>query len=166
MRIADAQQRALHVFLVDGSGTLGNATACYAAYGATKRCVPQLVKSLNKECALVNSRCRFHCLSPGMVLTDLLLAGNVQPSSRRIFNLLAEEPHTVADFLVPRIRRVVRLDRRNTYIKFLTAPKAALRLLAGFVLRVRRNRFFDERTGRRVLRHGDKYSPSGVRLSD
>lgn len=41
----------------------------------------------------------------GMVLTDLLLQGS-SPVARRFFNVLAEEPDTVAQYLVPRIRAV------------------------------------------------------------
>lgn len=40
-----------------------------------------------------------------MVLTDLLLQG-ASPVARRFFNVLAEEPETVAMALVPRVRAV------------------------------------------------------------
>ncbi len=46
-----------------------------------------------------------HNLSPGMVLTDLLLE-DASPVARRFFNALAEEPETVAAALVPQIRAV------------------------------------------------------------
>jgi chlorophyll(ide) b reductase len=46
-----------------------------------------------------------HNLSPGLVLTDLLLKDST-PAARRFFNTLAEEPQTVAAALVPRIRAV------------------------------------------------------------
>lgn len=44
-----------------------------------------------------------HNLSPGLVLTDLLLRDST-PVARRFFNALAEEPATVAAALAPRIR--------------------------------------------------------------
>ena len=44
-----------------------------------------------------------HNMSPGMVLTDLLLK-DASPIARRFFNALAEEPETVAEALVPQIR--------------------------------------------------------------
>jgi hypothetical protein len=44
-----------------------------------------------------------HNLSPGMVLTDLLLEG-ASPATRKLMNALAEEPDVVAADLVPRIR--------------------------------------------------------------
>ena len=46
-----------------------------------------------------------HNLSPGLVLTGLLLDG-ASPAARRFFNTLAEEPETVAAALVPRMRAV------------------------------------------------------------
>jgi chlorophyll(ide) b reductase len=46
-----------------------------------------------------------HNLSPGLVLTGLLLDG-ASPAARRFFNALAEEPETVAAALAPRMRAV------------------------------------------------------------
>ena len=46
-----------------------------------------------------------HNLSPGMVLTDLLLK-DASPVAKRFFNALAEEPETVAAALVPQMRAV------------------------------------------------------------
>jgi hypothetical protein len=46
-----------------------------------------------------------HNLSPGLVLTDLLLKDS-NVVARRFFNALAEEAPTVAAALVPRIRSV------------------------------------------------------------
>lgn len=161
IRISQLQTRPLHVFLVDGSGTIGNSTPEYAAYGATKRSVPQLVKSLNVEAK--DTRARFHVLSPGMVLTDLLLSGSSAPRVRKIFNWLAEEPETVSTNLIPRICDVVDNDKKNRYISFLTIPKAIYRLATGFLLGFRRNKFFDETTGERVDRSG-RYNENGVRI--
>lgn len=44
-----------------------------------------------------------HTLSPGMVLTPLLLEGATD-RNKAIFNVLCEQPETVAAFLVPRVR--------------------------------------------------------------
>lgn len=161
MRIASKQKQPLHVFLMDGSGTLGNSTPEYAAYGATKRSIPQLVLSLSAEAKDTNVR--FHTLSPGMVLTDLLLGGNSSPKVRKMFNILAEEPETVSEQLVPQIRSVVQTGKSNTYIKFLTIPKAFYRLSTGFLLGFRKNLFFDEVSGNRVDSTG-RYNENGVRL--
>jgi chlorophyll(ide) b reductase len=151
-----------HCFTMDGAGAGGNPTAGYAAYGATKRAVPQMVASISQE--LKDSAVRFHVLSPGMVLTDLLMSGNADVQSRRFFNYLAEEPDTVASNLVPRIRALAlgAGDKRNTYIRFLTLPRAFLQIASGFLLGVRKNRYFDETTGQRVDKSGC-FNENGVR---
>lgn len=163
VRIAEKQSSPLHVFIMDGSGTRGNATDMYAAYGATKRSVPQLVSSLSKE--EKDGKVRFHTLSPGMVLTGLLLNTNVSPPVRKIFNILAEEPETVSADLVPRIRAVVVGDKSQTYTAFLTIPKALFQLVTGFLLGFRKNKFFDQITGERVDQTAI-YTDKGVRIQD
>lgn len=161
--VCQRQQVPLHLFIMDGSGTRGNSTENFAAYGATKRSVPQLISSLSKEAK--NRSVRFHQLSPGMVLTDLLLCGSSEPRVRRIFNFLAEEPETVAEDLVPRIRSAVLSDKSNTYIAFLTIPKAIFRLATGFLLGMRNRKFFDPVTGLRIDRTG-RYNQNGVRVKE
>lgn len=163
MRIARLQTSPLHVFLMDGSGTIGNATPQYAAYGATKRTIPQLAKTLNAEPG--PSNIRFHVLSPGMVLTDLLLTGNTTQRSRTIFNFLAEEPDTVSANLVPRIRATIQGDHRKRYLRFLTIPNALIQMAAGFLFGVRKNKFFDETSGARIDTNAN-YNENGVRLRE
>lgn len=46
-----------------------------------------------------------HNLSPGMVLTDLLLM-DASPVGRRFIKVLADEPETVAAAVVPQIRTI------------------------------------------------------------
>jgi chlorophyll(ide) b reductase len=151
-----------HVFTVDGAGSGGNATATYVAYGSTKRAVPQMVASLAKE--LKSGNVRFHVLSPGMVLTDLLLAGNAgDASTLRFFNFLAEEPETVARNLVPRVRAVVlRNSPKSEYVKFLTLPRAFALVAGGFLFGLRANRYFD-RNGERVDKLSGNFNENGVR---
>ncbi|KAA8497223.1 Chlorophyll(ide) b reductase NOL, chloroplastic [Porphyridium purpureum] len=150
-----------HIFNVDGAGVFGTPTAGYAAYGATKRAQPQLMKSLNAE--LKGSDIQnigVHLISPGLVLTDLLLAGST-PAIRFFFNFLAEEPATVATWLVP---RMVATTGRGQYHKYLKVPFAFLKIATGFVFR--QNRYFD-RAGVRVRRSdNERFSTSGVRLPE
>jgi chlorophyll(ide) b reductase len=80
-----------------------------------------------------------HNLSPGMVITDLLLEG-ATPASKRVFNVLCELPETAAAFLVPRARNVVATARSARYVRFLTPLRALGRLLAA---PLRMHRFFD-----------------------
>jgi NAD(P)-dependent dehydrogenase (short-subunit alcohol dehydrogenase family) len=53
------------------AGADGFATPQYAAYGATKAALPQLLGSLQAE--LAGSAVGVHIVSPGMMLTELLL---------------------------------------------------------------------------------------------
>ncbi|EEH55041.1 uncharacterized protein MICPUCDRAFT_4755, partial [Micromonas pusilla CCMP1545] len=71
---------------------------------ATKRGLSQLTASLSEELKEAGVHAvGIHQLSPGMVLTDLLLDG-ASPVARRFFNVLAEEPEVVAADLAPKIR--------------------------------------------------------------
>ena len=133
----------------------------------------QLTKSLNEELQLASkngqkstepgsftadglSNIAAHQLSPGLVLTDLLLrdASPVSMRSRmrcisascsakgllvilwidvvqvakRFFNVLAEEPDTVARELAPRIRLVA---SRNESVEFLSFTDALYRVYSG-----------------------------------
>lgn len=79
------QSRGGHVFNMDGAGADGNATPRFAAYGATKRSLAQLGKSLASELKMLKiSNVGIHNLSPGMVTTELLLSGRsgAQPAWR------------------------------------------------------------------------------------
>ena len=55
-----------------------------------------------------------------MVLTDFLLRDDPDLNSKKIFNILAEKPETVADFLVPKIRKVKGTGKD---IRFLSGAK-------------------------------------------
>ena len=113
---------------IDGAGSSGMTTPNFATYGYTKAGVPQLAATLNAELqrAAVGSlshsskaalqRIGVHTASPGMVVTDLLMGGvDFSPQgckTRRVFNILAESPDTVAAWLVPRLRGLVTSNRR------------------------------------------------------
>ncbi len=136
IRVGAAQPagRTLHVFCMDGAGADGGATPRFAAYGATKRGVEQLGKSLRAELRMQKvANVQVHALSPGMVTTELLMAGADNKLSRWFINALAEEPATVAAALVPRIRAVPVAEAAlgplapllgGAYVRFLTKPAA------------------------------------------
>eukprot|EP00741_Cyanophora_paradoxa_P022948 tig00021531_g22168.t1 len=124
-----------HVFNMVGAGTAGNPTPTYATYGATKRSIPQLTKSLVKESK--GTGVGIHNLQPGMVLTDLLLSGTT-PLQRRFFNVLAETPANVASDLVPKILAV---SGTGGDVSFLTVPRILFRFSTFWA---RRGRFFDD----------------------
>ena len=63
------------------------------------------VESTAEVCPVGITSIGCHNLSPGMVLTDLLLK-DASTVAKRFFNALAEEPETVAAALVPQMRAV------------------------------------------------------------
>eukprot|EP00891_Asterochloris_glomerata_P001477 jgi/Astpho2/1477/Aster-05363 len=140
MQLMGRQPQGGHIFLMDGAGADGMPTPQYAAYGATKAGVAHLGKSLKAEAGALTSPVGIHTLSPGMVLTDLLLDGATY-ANKQIFNILCEQPETVAAFLVPRVRTVVARHKRSSYIKYLTPARA----LAKFAMApTRGSRYFDK----------------------
>lgn len=102
----------------------------YAAYGATKAGLAQLLRTLQHEAAELgpNPVCA-HNLSPGMVLTDLLLEGATL-KNKQVFNILCEHPETVAAFLVPRTRSVVANRQAGAAIRYLTPGRVLAKLAA------------------------------------
>ncbi|GIQ82186.1 short-chain dehydrogenase/reductase SDR [Kipferlia bialata] len=126
-----------HIFNMDGAGSNGMMTAGYMTYGVSKNAIPYLSKVLGKETK--GTGVGIHTISPGMVLTDLLLH-DVTPEAVPIFNILAELPSSVADFLVPRIR-ATKEGSSGTYHKMLTTPKVMWKFLTA---RSRKGRFFNE----------------------
>ena len=128
---------------------------------ATKRGLSQLTASLSEELleAGVDS-VGVHQLSPGMVLTDLLLDG-ASPTARRFFNVLAEEPEVVAADLCPKIRETV---GTRTAIEFLTLPDALARVMFGVPQIVGGGRFFDGDGRRVVSANAVGYKENGTRL--
>lgn len=142
-----------HVFNMDGAGADGNATPRFAAYGATKRSLEQLNKSIRAELGIAKiSNVGVHAISPGMVTTELLMAGADNRFSRLMINCLAEEPGTMADFLVPRIREVPDKVENSflpsillgQYIKFLTPMKAYSQIIMRLVAGQRKDKFVQE----------------------
>ena len=102
-------------------------------YGTTKRALTYFMRGLAKE--LEGSGVIAGRLSPGMMLTDFitktpdgaLAAIETDESFRKIFNILADKPETVAAYFVPRILRNTKNDNQ---IAWLTGWKAALRFAA------------------------------------
>ncbi|PRW60445.1 putative chlorophyll(ide) b reductase chloroplastic [Chlorella sorokiniana] len=120
-----------NVFFVDGNGSWGNPTPGNAAYGATKRALPQLRDSLAAEAAAAaaagggtGGKVGVHVVSPGMVATELLFRYADTPRKARNINIIAEGPDEVAAWLVPRMRGV---EGSGRYIRYLTIPEVLRR---------------------------------------
>jgi chlorophyll(ide) b reductase len=123
--LAMRDQGSGHIFAFDGYGANGMPSPRLAAYGASKRGLPQLSKTLAVEAK--GSGIGFHTLSPGMVLTELLLreAG----ANVRVFAILADPAPKVAAFLARKVLSL-RAGATGKYYRWLTMPKAFLRFLA------------------------------------
>ncbi|XP_043697845.1 chlorophyll(ide) b reductase NOL, chloroplastic [Telopea speciosissima] len=140
------QPRGGHIFNIDGAGSDGRPTPRFAAYGATKRSVVHLTKSLQAELQMQDVKnVVVHNLSPGMVTTDLLMSGATSKQAKFFINVLAEPAEVVAEYLVPSIRSIPSNgSMKPTYIRFLTGLKAYSQIFSRFAFGARRNRYLLE----------------------
>ncbi|WJX87424.1 chlorophyll(ide) b reductase [Trifolium repens] len=140
------QPRGGHIFNIDGAGSDGRPTPRFAAYGATKRSVVHLTKSLQAELQMQDVKnVMVHNLSPGMVTTDLLMSGANTKQAKFFINVLAEPAEVVAEYLVPNIRSIpTNRSMKPTYIRFLTGLKAYSQIFSRFAFGARRNRYIIE----------------------
>ena len=121
------------VCLVAGAGTEGRATQEFAPYGASKGGYLQIVKTLGKELKThVPVAIGVHMVQPGMIITDLLLHNKpedeIEDRLRFVFNVLAERPETVAQWIVPRVRALP-ATRSGIYLRYLTTTSVIWRFL-------------------------------------
>lgn len=140
------QPRGGHIFNIDGAGSDGRPTPRFAAYGATKRSVVHLTKSLQAELQMQDVKnVVVHNLSPGMVTTDLLMSGVNTKQAKFFINVLAEPAEVVAEYLVPNIRSIpANGSMKPTYIRFLTGLKAYSQIFSRLAFGARRNRYILE----------------------
>ncbi|KAK9861543.1 hypothetical protein WJX84_011294 [Apatococcus fuscideae] len=151
IRVMRQQKAGGHIFVMDGAGADGNATPRFAAYGATKRSLAQFIKSLQAELKMQGiANVGIHNLSPGMVTTELLMSGADTQIAKFFINCLAEEPTTVAQYLVPKIRRAPADSKtlggagKALDIRYLTKPKAYAQILMRLIGQQRKNRWVQE----------------------
>lgn len=103
-------------------------------YGTTKHALTYFTRGLAKE--LAGTSVLAGRLSPGMMLTDFITKTPdgkpsevvKDPSFRKIFNLLADKPETVAAFFIPRI---LANTKQNAQIQWLTNAKVMRRFATG-----------------------------------
>ncbi|XP_073149213.1 chlorophyll(ide) b reductase NOL, chloroplastic [Henckelia pumila] len=146
IKMMQTQTRGGHIFNIDGAGSDGRPTPRFAAYGATKRSVVHLTKSLQAELRMQDvSNVVVHNLSPGMVTTDLLMSGANTKQAKFFINVLAEPSEVVAEYLVPNIRSIPSNgSTKPTYIRFLTGLKAYTQIFSRLAFGARRNRYILE----------------------
>jgi NAD(P)-dependent dehydrogenase (short-subunit alcohol dehydrogenase family) len=117
------------IWNMEGFGSNGMVQAGMAPYGATKRAVNYLNKALRKD--VEDSGIQICTLSPGIVLTDLLLQEYDKSSAeweraKRIFNIMADTVGTVTPWLAD---GVLKADRDGAKVEWLTGPKIGWRFL-------------------------------------
>ncbi|MEU4420739.1 SDR family oxidoreductase [Actinoplanes sp. NPDC024001] len=110
---------------MEGLGSTGQIVAGLTPYGATKRAVTYATLAMARE--LRGTPVKAALLSPGMVVTDLLLR-DYEPAelekAKKIFNILADRVETVTPWLAERILAGTRNGGR---VAWLTNRKAAYR---------------------------------------
>ncbi|WP_160153390.1 SDR family oxidoreductase [Microbulbifer sp. ALW1] len=121
------------IWNMEGFGSNGQCAPGMVAYGATKRALNYINASLQKE--IKGSRVQVNTLSPGIVVTDLLvgdydLSSEEWRKTKKILNILGDTVETVTPFLV---EGVLKAKKSGTRVAWLTTPKAFVRFLtAGF----------------------------------
>ena len=121
------------IWNMEGFGSGNQVQPGMCAYGATKRAVNYINKSLQKEVA--GTGVQVSTLSPGIVVTDLLV-GDYDTSSpeweksKKIFNILGDKVETVTPFLV---EGILKSNKSGDKVVWLTGGKAFARFMtAGF----------------------------------
>lgn len=122
------------IWNMEGFGSDGMMRAGLSVYGASKRALRYFTRTAAKDAA--GSRVRIGTLSPGMVVTDLLLdeGPGTTPEERarrtKIFNILADRVETVAPWLAD---RVLASNGNGAHIAWLTKRKVAVRFATAAV---------------------------------
>ena len=128
-RVMKGQTTGGVVYNVTGAGSDGRATEMYGVYGATKAGVAQLTRSLQKEWSGSGVDCGI--LSPGMMLTPLLLDGIDNQLLGKIA-WLCYNVDEVAPVVVDEMRRGYFDSHGNgkgPYIRFLTPSRIIQRVI-------------------------------------
>ena len=124
------------VWNMEGFGSNDMMAPGMSVYGTTKRAVTYLTQALHKE--LEGTPVQVGALSPGIVLTDMILGEGVEDPqeverSRKLYNVLADRVETVTPFLV---EGILQTKRGGARVAWLTPTKAMLRFLtAPFIKR-------------------------------
>lgn len=120
------------IYSMEGLGSNNMIQIKTILYGTTKRALTYFMKGLAKELdgtGVIAGR-----LSPGMMLTDFITKtpdgkqAEVLSNSKfkKVFNILADKPETVAKFFIP---RMLSNTKNNVQIAWLTNGKSAWRFM-------------------------------------
>ena len=117
------------IYNMEGFGSDGMMMRNMTLYGASKRTVRYLTRSMSMEAS--DTPVQIGTISPGIVLTDFILKSDGMNreellKNKFIFNVLADTPETVAPFLV---KKMLANKKNGTRISWLTKPKIFWRFL-------------------------------------
>ncbi len=117
------------IFNMEGLGSDGFILEGMSLYGTTKSALSYFTRAFAKEAE--GSGVQIGTLSPGMVLTDLLLDTVHDDSSetekkRRFFNIMADDVETVTAFLC---EKILLTSAPSPKIRWLTKSKILFRML-------------------------------------
>jgi NAD(P)-dependent dehydrogenase (short-subunit alcohol dehydrogenase family) len=124
------------IWFMEGHGSDGSVRRGMSVYGAAKRALRYVARALAVEAK--GTGVLVGALSPGIMVTDFTLRqiDRRNPAAgertKRVFNILADRPETVAAYLAPRI---LAARRTGALIRWLTGPKIMFRFLFAGVLR-------------------------------
>ena len=118
------------LYNMEGLGSDGRRAKGLSVYGTTKYGLRYLNKALIHETK--DTTVRVGILSPGMVVTDLLVGQSERTSenwerTKRIFNILADRVETVTPWLAD---QVLENTKHGAMISWLTMPKIIWRFLS------------------------------------
>lgn len=118
-----------YIYNVEGFGSNNMMADRMTYYGMTKRALTYFTKSAAKEAR--NTKVKISTISPGMVVTDLLISGITEDTKEnqrliKIVNILADKVEVVAPFLV---RKILKNSKNGASIHWLTNRKIFVRFL-------------------------------------
>ena len=118
------------IWNMEGFGSNGAVRPTIAPYGATKYAVRYFTRAMIQE--LAKSPVKIGYLSPGIVITDLLVPALERRNenwerSKKILNILADTVETVTPFLVAGMLR--EHGKHGAAVRWLTTPKIQARFL-------------------------------------
>ena len=123
------------IYNMEGLGSNGRKQRGLTVYGLSKYGLRYLNESLAEE--LKGSPVICGAISPGMVVTDLLLIERKEDpaaweSSKKIFNILADRVETVTPWIA---QKVLENRKNGALINWLTTPKILYRFLFASILK-------------------------------
>ncbi|NVM02189.1 MAG: SDR family oxidoreductase [Candidatus Helarchaeota archaeon] len=128
------RQNSGKIFNIEGLGSDKYVIANLLPYITSKAAIPNLTKALKLE--IKGTKVQVHNISPGMMVTELVVKNLTQEP--KIINILAETPKTVADYMVPKMRKIKGNGKK---IKFLKGWKVAFKFMTAWRYK---DRFMDK----------------------